>query len=144
MCIVRQSPHGSTTAWVIAIPASIRTSFLVLFPLVGRGGLLSQQVFQHYFIRLSDAIERCPDQLARELFGRKLISAEDVRQVLTTQGLSSTSKSSILTCSVLRTIARDDSSEPLKNLCGVMRAHPRLKSLASKMTHRLGECTIMH
>ena len=113
------------------------------FFIVGRGGLLSQQVFQHYFIRLSDAIERCPDQLARELFGRKLISAEDVSQVLTTHGLSSTSKSSILMSSVLRTISRSNNNEPLKNLCSVLRGYPFLESIASKMIHRLGEyCTV--
>ena len=100
---------------------------------------MSRRVFQHYFARVSAAFESCPDQLAKELFSKSLISVEAMNRVLTTQGLSASDKATVLVCCIQQMIASDGSDKPLKKLCKVMATHPELEDLASKMTKKFGK-----
>ena len=97
-------------------------------------------MFRHYFARISTAIESFPDNLARELFAKKLLSQECLNEVLTTRGISSACKANILMCSIQSVIGSGSDESSLRDLFSVMRAHTQLKTLANKMMDRFGEC----
>ena len=101
---------------------------------------MAKRVFQHYFARVSDAIQSSTDQIARELYSSKLISWEVMNDVLTTPGLSSTRKSSSLMCAVGKMIDTASNEKAFKSFCRVVKTCQELESLASKMTERFGKC----
>ena len=100
---------------------------------------MAKRVFQHYFARVSEAIQSSTDQLAREMFSNKLISWEVMNDVLTTAGLSSTRKSSSIMCAVGNVIDSASNEKPFKSFCRVMKSCRELESLAIKMTRRFGK-----
>ena len=101
--------------------------------------MLSRRVFRHYFARVSAAFESCPNQLAKELFSKRLIGVEAMNRILTAQALSASDKAGILVCCIQKVIASDGSDKPFKKLCQVMVTHPELENLSSKMTKRFGK-----
>ena len=101
---------------------------------------MAKRVFQHYFARVSEAIQNSTDQIARELYSSKLITLEVMSDVLTTPGLSSTRKSSSLMCAAARMINSAINEKAFKSFCRVMKSCRELESLASKMTERFGKC----
>ena len=105
---------------------------------------MAKRVFQHYFRRVSGAIENSPDQLAQEFYSRTLISQDVMKHVLTTRGLSSSQKSSSLVCAVLTTIDTASNEKPFKSFCQAMKSFRELENLATKMTEKFGKCIALH
>ena len=101
---------------------------------------MAKRVFQHYFARVSDAIQSSTDQLAREFYSHTLISQDVMKHVLTTPGLSSSQKSSSLVCAVGKMIDTASNEKPFKSFCRVMKSCGELESLVTKMTERFGKC----
>ena len=100
---------------------------------------MAKRVFQHYFARVSEAIQSSIDHITREFFSSRLISWEVMDDVLTTPGLSSTRKSSSLMCAVGKIIDTARNEKPFKRFCRVMKSCRELEGLASKMTDRFGK-----
>ena len=103
---------------------------------------MAKRVFQHYFARVSEAIQSSTDSLARELFSNKLIGLEVMNDVLTTPGLSSTRKSSSLMCAVAGKIETANNGNPFNSFCQVLKSFREVESLAMEMTKRFGKCTV--
>ena len=95
---------------------------------------MAKRVFQHYFARVSRAIQGSTDDLAREMYSSKLMD-----NVLTTPGLPSVRKSSYLMSAVKNKIDVASNKKPFKDFCGVSKSCRELESLATKMTTRFGK-----
>ena len=104
---------------------------------------MAKRVFQHYFARVSEAIQGSINHLAQEMFSSKLISWEVMNGVLRTPALSPAEKSSTLMCAIGNKIESASNEKPFKSFCQVMKSFRELENLASKMTERFGKCILL-
>ena len=103
-----------------------------------RVGNLTLRVFQRYFAELCTALSKEPNQMAREMFSKELISEETMRRVVEMRE-PSTDKAGVLVQTIQDLIKVKGNSKPLKAFCELLKRRPEAGNLAARVKARLGE-----
>ena len=100
---------------------------------------LALQVFRRYYAELSDALSRCPEEVAKKLYSAELITMKERRQALDTLGLSPYRKSDLLMEAVEGRIVTENSAAPLRKFCHLLQRGYGVDSILARLKLRLGE-----
>ena len=96
-------------------------------------------MFQRYYAELCEALSSCPKEAAAVLYSNGLVAKQERSQVEEVLVLTKFEKASILVQAVERKIAAENSSDPLKKFCLVLRRRHGVGSIVSRIELRLGE-----
>ena len=96
-------------------------------------------MFQRYYHELCEALSGCPEQIAEVLYSNELVTRQERNRAVDTLGYTSYTKAETLVRAVEGRIVTENSADPLRKFCQVLRRHCEVGGIVSRMKFRLGE-----